>query len=88
MQFLSCFNIMINIFWKFLLLGHHNPHHDQWPVNSTIQVNPRVKIGNYLLGNDVKDKYEDFKAFTSDVKPKLDGIKIYAGLFIIERKTY
>lgn len=62
-------------------LGHHNPHHDQWPVNSTIQVNPRVKIGNYLLGNDVKDKYEDFKAFTSDVKPKLDGIKIYAGLY-------
>lgn len=62
-------------------LGHHNPHQDSWPANSSIQTNSRVKIGNYLLGKDVKDMFLDFKPFTSDKKTLADGIKIYAGLY-------
>lgn len=62
-------------------LGHHNPHEDKWPANSTILTNSRVKIGNFLLGTDIKNKFTDFKPFTSGERPKLDGIKIYAGLY-------
>jgi len=62
-------------------LGHHNPHQDSWPANSTIHTNSRVKIGNYLLGKDVKDMFLDFKPFTSDKKTLAEGIKIYAGLY-------
>jgi hypothetical protein len=42
-------------------------------------VNPRVKIGNFLLGSGLKEKFLDFKPFTSDERPRLDGVKIYAG---------
>ena len=59
--------------------GHHNPHLEDWPANSTIQTNPRVKIGNFLLGRDIKEKFEDYQPFTSGERPVLDGIKIYAG---------
>ena len=63
-------------------LGHHNPHQDQWPANSSLTVNPRVKIGNFLLGTGLKEKFEDFKPFTSDERPRLEGVKIYAGQLI------
>ena len=59
--------------------GHHNPHEDKWPANSSIQTNSRVKIGNFLLGTDVKERFTEFKPFTSGERPKVDGIKIYAG---------
>jgi len=62
-------------------LGHHNPHRDQWPLNSSVATNPRVKIGNFLLGTDVKEKFTDYKPFNSGKKPSIEGIKIYAGLY-------
>ena len=62
-------------------LGHHNPHLDSWPLNSSLLTNSRVRIGGFLLGTDLKHKFNDFKPFTSDFKP-LDGdFKIYAGLY-------
>ena len=62
-------------------LGHHNPHLDSWPLNSSLLTNSRVRIGGFLLGTDLKHKFDDFKPFTSDFKP-LDGdFKIYAGLY-------
>ena len=62
-------------------LGHHNPHLDSWPLNSSLLINSRVKIGGFLLGTDLKEKFNDFKPFTSDFKP-LDGdFKIWAGLY-------
>ncbi|XP_023320761.1 transmembrane protein 43-like [Eurytemora carolleeae] len=62
-------------------LGHHNPHPEDWPANSSIQTNSRVKIGNFLLGSSVKEKFTEFKPFTSGERPRVEGIKIYAGLY-------
>merc|ERR1719192_2729352 len=33
-------------------LGHHNPHLDSWPANSSLQTNPRIKLEGFLLGTD------------------------------------
>jgi len=62
-------------------LGHHNPHLEDWPANSTIQSNSRVKIGNFLLGTQIKQKFDEFKPFTSGEKTKIAGVKMYAGLY-------
>ena len=61
--------------------GHHNPHLDSWPANSSLVTNFRVKIGGFLLGSDLKNKFDDFKPFTSDFKPAIADFKIYAGLY-------
>ncbi|CAB4062773.1 unnamed protein product [Lepeophtheirus salmonis] len=62
-------------------LGHHNP--EDWPINSTILTNSRVKIGGFLLGTDLKEKFdEEFIPFTSDERPPpSSGIKMHAGLY-------
>jgi len=62
-------------------LGHHNPHLDAWPANSSLLTNFRVKIGGFMLGSDLKEKFTDFKPFTSDFKPANSDFKIYAGLY-------
>ena len=68
------------IYLKYLFSGHHNPHPEDWPANSSIQTNSRVKIGNFLLGSSVKEKFTEFKPFTSGERPRVEGIKIYAGV--------
>ena len=65
----------------FPLPGHHNPHLDSWPANSSLVTNSRVKIGGFLLGSELKQKFTDFKPFTSDFKPANADFKIYAGLY-------
>jgi len=63
-------------------LGHHNPHLDEWPANSTLLSNPRVKIGSYLLGAALTDQFTSFTGFTSDsVRPRVEGVRVYAGLY-------
>ena len=64
-----------------LIVGHHNPHLDSWPANSSLVTNTRVKVGGFLLGTDLKEKFTDFKPFTSDFKPAHAEFKIYAGLY-------
>ena len=66
---------------SWLSSGHHNPHLDSWPVNSSLQTNSRVKIEGFLLGSDLKEKFSEFKPFTSDSRPVAAGVKIYAGLY-------
>jgi len=69
-------------------LGHHNPHLDSWPANSSLQTNTRVKIGGFLLGTDLKEKFSEFKPFTSDSRPKTAGVKIYAGLYYHSKNVW
>ena len=69
-------------------LGHHNPHLDDWPANSSLVTNLRVKIGGFLLGTDVREKFTDYKPFTSDFKPAGAEFKIYAGLYYHSRNLW
>ena len=34
-----------------------------------------------MLGSDLKEKFSEFKPFTSDSRPTSPGVKIYAGLY-------
>lgn len=60
-------------------MGHHNTEY--WPHNSTVKTNDRVKIGGFLLGKELKAKFEEFTQFTSDERPSDPGIKMHAGLY-------
>lgn len=60
-------------------LGHHNP--ETWPMNSSIVMNSRVKVGDFLLGKDLREKFNEFKVFTSDERPSDASIKMHAGLY-------
>lgn len=60
-------------------MGHHNTEY--WPYNSSVTTNSRVKIGGFLLGKELKAKFEEFTAFTSDERPSDPGIKMHAGLY-------
>ena len=42
-------------------------------------VNPRVKIGGFLLGDQLKEKFNDFTQFTADERPTNPSIRMHAG---------
>ena len=44
-----------------------------------ISVNPRVKIGGFLLGDQLKEKFKEFTQFTSDERPANPTMKMHAG---------
>ena len=48
---------------------------------SQVKTNDRVKIGGFLLGKELKAKFEEFTQFTSDERPSDPGIKMHAGLY-------
>ena len=60
-------------------MGHHNP--ETWTHNSSLKANARVKIGGFLLGKAVKQKFKDYIPFTSDERPDDRNIKMHAGLY-------
>jgi len=62
-------------------MGHHNPHLDSWPSNSSLTTNTRVKVGNFLVGKELKEKFVDFKPFTSDQRARIAGVKLHGGMY-------
>jgi hypothetical protein len=60
-------------------MGHHNP--EDWPYNSSLVVNQRVKIGGFLLCHQLKLKFRDYVTFTSDERPEKPDIKMHAGIY-------
>ncbi len=51
------------------------------PVKSQIQVAEEVRIGNFILGTEFKDKFSDFVEVTSDERPERQDIKMHSGLY-------
>lgn len=60
-------------------MGHHNP--EEWKINSSVVINKRAKLGGFLLGSELRYKFEDFTVFTSDERPSDPTIKMHAGLY-------
>eukprot|EP00095_Tigriopus_kingsejongensis_P005652 maker-scaffold209_size256900-snap-gene-0.16 protein:Tk05652 transcript:maker-scaffold209_size256900-snap-gene-0.16-mRNA-1 annotation:"transmembrane protein 43" len=61
-------------------MGHHNP--EDWPLNSSIVVNSRARVGGFLLGSELREKFEEYTIFTSDERPQDPSIKMHAGLYL------
>ena len=51
------------------------------PYYTQIVTNGRVKVGDFLLGKDLREKFHEFKVFTSDERPADPSIKMHAGLY-------
>ncbi|XP_034943332.1 transmembrane protein 43 homolog [Chelonus insularis] len=63
----------------YIRYGHENPK--EMPIKSQIQIADQVKIGNIILGSELKKKFNDFREITSDQRPERSDIKMHAGLY-------
>ncbi|KAI4502739.1 hypothetical protein M0802_001783 [Mischocyttarus mexicanus] len=63
----------------YIRTGHHNPK--EMPIKSQIQTANEVKIGAFILGSDLKKKFNEFIEITSDERPERKDIKMHSGLY-------
>ncbi|KAM7359043.1 transmembrane protein 43 [Cochliomyia hominivorax] len=63
----------------YIQTGHQNPK--QFPIESETQVADAVYIGNFELGNDIKNKFNKYVELTSDTRPEDPSIKLHLGLY-------
>ena len=70
MLFINSISLLVT---KVYFLAHY--------ILKQIETNDRVRIGNFLLGKELKVKFEEFTQFTSDERPTDPEIKMHAGLY-------
>ncbi|XP_065079084.1 transmembrane protein 43 homolog [Ochlerotatus camptorhynchus] len=63
----------------YIRTGHHNP--TAFPMDSKIYVSERVHIGQYELGDALKDRFKKFIDITSDTRPEDPSVKLHSGLY-------
>ncbi|XP_043677276.1 transmembrane protein 43 homolog isoform X3 [Vespula pensylvanica] len=63
----------------YIRTGHHNPK--EIPIKSQIQIANEVKIGAFILGLELKKKFNEFVEITSDERPERKDIKMHSGLY-------
>ncbi|XP_046831117.1 transmembrane protein 43 homolog isoform X3 [Vespa crabro] len=63
----------------YIRTGHHNPK--EMPIKSQIQIANEVKIGAFILGSELKKKFNEFVEITSDERPERKDIKMHSGLY-------
>lgn len=68
--------------------GHNNPPKDYWPAESKIEVNTNVQIGSFELGQNLKDKINNYKPVTSDELPQSGHVKLYNGIYYHARNVW
>lgn len=59
--------------------GHENP--TEMPIKSQVQIATEANIGNFKLGVDLKNKFNDFVEVTSDERPERLDIKMHSGIY-------
>ncbi|XP_055532420.1 transmembrane protein 43 homolog [Wyeomyia smithii] len=59
--------------------GHHNP--STFPMDTKTFVSERVHIGQYELGAELKERFNNFIEVTSDTRPEDPSVKLHAGLY-------
>lgn len=63
----------------YIRTGHHNP--TAFPMDTKIYVSERVHIGQYELGDALKDRFKKFIDITSDTRPEDPSVKLHSGLY-------
>ncbi|CAH1102658.1 unnamed protein product [Psylliodes chrysocephalus] len=59
--------------------GHENPR--EIPLKSVTYVAPVVKLGHLELGEEIKEKFDEFVEITSDERPERKDVKLHMGIY-------
>ncbi|KAJ3633825.1 hypothetical protein MTP99_010748 [Tenebrio molitor] len=59
--------------------GHHNP--SDIPLKSHTYISPFVRVGHLTLGDEIKDKFNDYVEVTSDERPERKDVKLHMGIY-------
>ncbi|KAF5304496.1 hypothetical protein FQA39_LY09692, partial [Lamprigera yunnana] len=59
--------------------GHQNP--TEISIKNQIQISPLVRVGQFILGSDLKDKFKNYIEVTGDERPERKDIKLHSGLY-------
>ncbi|XP_056645449.1 transmembrane protein 43 homolog isoform X2 [Diorhabda sublineata] len=59
--------------------GHVNPK--EIPLKTVTYISPIVKLGHLLVGNEIKDKFDDFVEVASDEHPDRKDVKLHMGIY-------
>jgi Transmembrane protein 43 len=59
--------------------GHHNPQ--SFPIESKVHVADQVFIGQFNLGQDIKNRITTFTELTSDTRPEDPSVKLHSGMY-------
>uniref|UniRef100_U5EWB1 Putative golgi apparatus n=1 Tax=Corethrella appendiculata TaxID=1370023 RepID=U5EWB1_9DIPT len=59
--------------------AHENPK--SFPIESKVQIAGKVHIGQYLLGAELKNRFQKFVEVTADTRPDDPQIKLHSGIY-------
>jgi len=59
--------------------GHQNPM--DIPLKTHIHISPLVRVGQLILGSELKEKFTDYIEVTSDERPERKDIKLHLGIY-------
>ncbi|CAG9863525.1 unnamed protein product [Phyllotreta striolata] len=59
--------------------GHENPR--EIPLKSVTYVSPVVKLGHLQLGDEIKEKFDEYIEITSDERPERSDVKLHMGIY-------
>ncbi|KAK4879071.1 hypothetical protein RN001_007217 [Aquatica leii] len=59
--------------------GHQNP--TEIPLKNQMQISQLARIGQFVLGPDLKDKFTNYIEVTGDERPERKDIKLHLGLY-------
>jgi hypothetical protein len=51
------------------------------PLKSHTYISPFVRVGHLTLGNEIKDKFNDYVEVTSDERPERKDVKLHMGIY-------
>ncbi|CAG9825569.1 unnamed protein product [Phaedon cochleariae] len=59
--------------------GHENPR--DIPLKTVSHVAPQVRLGQLSVGDEIKEKFDDWVEITSDERPERTDVKLHMGIY-------